>query len=197
MFSLSGQSECSSPPQLERQDSEMEVEDKVDASLTLVGSDTWTDGSDGGTCETRRDQIFVFDQSKDDSVTPVVIPADPVREESEVDEGEADIKSHSDGLRLDTSDTTTVIMGVEERSQTTGETPSNTAVCSSTEVKEEEEKEEAKDDNQSALTMLPGDGSPPASPERPGKVIMTHVTINSLTVTFKEATVAEGFFKGY
>lgn len=174
----------------------MEVEDKVDASLTLVGSDTWTDGSDGGTCETRRDQIFVFDQSKDDSVTPVVIPADPVREESEVDEGEADIKSHSDGLRLDTSDTTTVIMGVEERSQTPGETPSNTAVCSSTEVKEEEEKE-AKDDNQSALTMLPGDGSPPASPERPGKVIMTHVTINSLTVTFKEATVAEGFFKGY
>ncbi|XP_008328479.1 chromobox homolog 7a isoform X2 [Cynoglossus semilaevis] len=194
--SVYGQSECSSPPQLERQDSEMEVEDKVDASLTLVGSDTWTDGSDGGTCETRRDQIFVFDQSKDDSVTPVVIPADPVREESEVDEGEADIKSHSDGLRLDTSDTTTVIMGVEERSQTTGETPSNTAVCSSTEVKEEEEKE-AKDDNQSALTMLPGDGSPPASPERPGKVIMTHVTINSLTVTFKEATVAEGFFKGY
>lgn len=31
----------------------------------------------------------------------------------------------------------------------------------------------------------------------PGKVITTNVTINSLTVTFKEATMAEGFFNGY
>ncbi|XP_049600098.1 chromobox protein homolog 8 [Syngnathus scovelli] len=33
--------------------------------------------------------------------------------------------------------------------------------------------------------------------KHPGKVIMTEVTINSLTVTFKEATVAEGFFKDW
>lgn len=31
----------------------------------------------------------------------------------------------------------------------------------------------------------------------PGKVIVTDVTINSLTVTFKEAVSAEGFFSGY
>ncbi|KAG9279176.1 M-phase phosphoprotein 8-like [Astyanax mexicanus] len=31
----------------------------------------------------------------------------------------------------------------------------------------------------------------------PGKVIVTDVTINSLTVTFKEAMTAEGFFSGY
>uniref|UniRef100_A0A8C6T113 Chromobox homolog 7a n=1 Tax=Neogobius melanostomus TaxID=47308 RepID=A0A8C6T113_9GOBI len=31
----------------------------------------------------------------------------------------------------------------------------------------------------------------------PGKVMVTEVTINSLTVTFKEATTFEGFFKGY
>lgn len=31
----------------------------------------------------------------------------------------------------------------------------------------------------------------------PGKVIVTNVTINSLTVTFKEATAAEGFFSSY
>uniref|UniRef100_A0A3Q3LK35 Chromobox homolog 7a n=1 Tax=Mastacembelus armatus TaxID=205130 RepID=A0A3Q3LK35_9TELE len=35
------------------------------------------------------------------------------------------------------------------------------------------------------------------SEQHPGKVIVTDVTINSLTVTFKEAMVAEGFFKGY
>lgn len=32
------------------------------------------------------------------------------------------------------------------------------------------------------------------SKQRPGKVIVTDVTINSLTVTFKEAMTAEGFF---
>lgn len=41
-------------------------------------------------------------------------------------------------------------------------------------------------DNQTTLTT-----------KHPGKVIMTDVTINSLTVTFLEATVAEGFFKGH
>ncbi|XP_019744297.1 chromobox homolog 7a [Hippocampus comes] len=34
-----------------------------------------------------------------------------------------------------------------------------------------------------------------AQSQHPGKVIMTEVTINSLTVTFKEAAEAEGFFK--
>ncbi|XP_053493757.1 chromobox homolog 7a isoform X2 [Ictalurus furcatus] len=33
--------------------------------------------------------------------------------------------------------------------------------------------------------------------QHPGKVIVTNVTINSLTVTFKEATAAEGFFSSY
>ncbi|KAK0152004.1 Chromobox 7 [Merluccius polli] len=43
---------------------------------------------------------------------------------------------------------------------------------------------------------LVGDAGPTAgTPEE--KVIVTEVTINSVTVTFKEATVAEGFFKGH
>uniref|UniRef100_A0A8C5E9T3 Chromobox protein homolog 8-like n=1 Tax=Gouania willdenowi TaxID=441366 RepID=A0A8C5E9T3_GOUWI len=46
---------------------------------------------------------------------------------------------------------------------------------------------EARGDNQSVTTT---------TKDGPGKVIMTDVTINSLTVTFKEASVAEGFFKG-
>lgn len=35
------------------------------------------------------------------------------------------------------------------------------------------------------------------SAQHPGKVIVTKVTINSLTVTFKEAMTAEGFFSSY
>ncbi|KAI5087531.1 chromobox-like 7a [Silurus meridionalis] len=35
------------------------------------------------------------------------------------------------------------------------------------------------------------------SERHPGKVIVTNVTINSLTVTFKEAMTAEGFFSSY
>uniref|UniRef100_A0A8C2WYE8 Chromobox homolog 7a n=1 Tax=Cyclopterus lumpus TaxID=8103 RepID=A0A8C2WYE8_CYCLU len=40
-------------------------------------------------------------------------------------------------------------------------------------------------------------GGAPAAVEHPEKVISTEVTINCLTVTFKEASVAEGFFKDY
>ncbi|XP_034045504.1 chromobox homolog 7a isoform X1 [Thalassophryne amazonica] len=66
------------------------------------------------------------------------------------------------------------------------------AVCSPEDTRSEE------GDNQSVATMLAHAGSQtaPAEAEAPGKVIVTEVTINSLTVTFKEATVAEGFFKG-
>lgn len=40
-------------------------------------------------------------------------------------------------------------------------------------------------------------GSESRHAKHPGRVIMTHVTINSLTVTFLEAAVAEGFFKAH
>lgn len=38
---------------------------------------------------------------------------------------------------------------------------------------------------------------PSTTTTHPGKVLVTQVTINSVTVTFKEATSAEGFFSGY
>lgn len=41
-----------------------------------------------------------------------------------------------------------------------------------------------------------GSGSSNSTSRKSGKVIVTDVTINSLTVTFKEALTAEGFFKG-
>ncbi|XP_016350429.1 chromobox protein homolog 8-like isoform X2 [Sinocyclocheilus anshuiensis] len=39
--------------------------------------------------------------------------------------------------------------------------------------------------------------TPTTTAVHPGKVIVTQVTINTLTVTFKEAMSAEGFFSGY
>uniref|UniRef100_A0A9J8C3L2 Chromobox homolog 7a n=1 Tax=Cyprinus carpio carpio TaxID=630221 RepID=A0A9J8C3L2_CYPCA len=49
------------------------------------------------------------------------------------------------------------------------------------------------------LLQVPVDQSqtPSTTTVHPGKVIVTQVTINSLTVTFKEAMSAEGFFSGY
>ncbi|XP_059408520.1 chromobox protein homolog 8-like isoform X2 [Carassius carassius] len=49
------------------------------------------------------------------------------------------------------------------------------------------------------LLQVPTDQSqtPSTTTVHPGKVIVTQVTINSLTVTFKEAMSAEGFFSGY
>ncbi|KAG8006388.1 Chromobox protein-like protein 7, partial [Nibea albiflora] len=161
--SLYGPSECSSPPLLERQDLEMEVEEKVDAELTAVGTETWTDS---GTVETRQNQTFVCDQSK---------------------AGPGDAVTTSDRLESSVcqsiNNTTSVIVSVQGSSKTAGDTA---AVSSAAEAR----KEEVRGDNQSVTTAT-------QAAEHPKKVIVTNVTINSLTVTFKEATVAEGFFKGY
>uniref|UniRef100_A0A669BB59 Chromobox homolog 7b n=1 Tax=Oreochromis niloticus TaxID=8128 RepID=A0A669BB59_ORENI len=53
-------------------------------------------------------------------------------------------------------------------------------------------KEEARGNDQ---IVAPETASPTA--DQPETVILTKVTINSVTVTFKEARVAEGFFRGY
>ncbi|KAG7506140.1 hypothetical protein JOB18_047510 [Solea senegalensis] len=191
--SLYGQSECSSPPMLERHDLEIEVEEKVDGSLTLVrSSETWTDLSKGGTCEKRQSQTFVCDQLKNGTSVTVARPGDAVTvcDRSEWDTGEDALKSGSKYPRLERNNTTTVIVSIQGSSETVG---TATATCSTAEVRSEE----VGGDNQSVTETTPGSQSTPATPERPGKVIVTDVTINSLTVTFKEAMVAEGFFKGY
>ncbi|XP_074511533.1 chromobox homolog 7a isoform X2 [Sebastes fasciatus] len=152
--SLYGQSECSSPPLLERQDIEMEVEEKVDTDLT----------------------------------TAVLEDAVSVGDGSDWDRVEEDLESGSECPTLERSvcqsnNTTSVIVSV----QAAGD-------CATTEATKEEE---VSDDNQSVTTTTPGSQTALAAAEHPGKVISTDVTINSLTVTFKEATVAEGFFKGF
>lgn len=152
--SLYGQSECSSPPLLERQDIEMEVEEKVDTDLTKA---------------VLEDAVSVGDGSDWYRV-------------------EEDLESGSECPTLERSvcqsnNTTSVIVSV----QAAGD-------CATTEATKEEE---VSDDNQSVTTTTPGSRTALAAAVHPGKVISTDVTINSLTVTFKEATVAEGFFKGF
>lgn len=44
------------------------------------------------------------------------------------------------------------------------------------------------------ISPLPEDWSPAMGPE---EVIVTDITINSLTVTFREALVARGFFRSW
>ncbi|KAF1379212.1 hypothetical protein PFLUV_G00173730 [Perca fluviatilis] len=191
--SLYGQSECGSPPLLERQDLEMDVEEKVDADLTAVGTETWIDRPGGGTSETRQNQTFACDQSKDSVSVPEAIPEDvvSVSDRSEWDLGEESVESEGLEIRLESSvcqssSTTSVIVSVQGSSKTACE-------CSPTEAR----KEEGSDDSSSFTTTAPGAQTAPVAAELPGNVISTDVTINSLTVTIKEAVVAEGFFKGY
>ncbi|XP_010745512.2 chromobox homolog 7a [Larimichthys crocea] len=199
--SLYGPSECSSPPLLERQDLEIEVEEKVDAELTVVGTETWTDS---GTVETRQNQTFVCDQSKagpGDAVTASdrsdwYRSGEEEEEEEEEEQEEKAVESVSECPTLESSvcqsinNTTSVIVSVQGSSKTAGDTAVATEVCSAVCSAAEVWKEEVRGDNQSVTTAT-------QAAEHPEKVIVTNVTINSLTVTFKEATVAEGFFKGY
>ncbi|XP_040046216.2 chromobox homolog 7a isoform X2 [Gasterosteus aculeatus] len=196
-------SECSSPPLLERQDLEMELEEKADADLTVVGAQTWADRPGGGTSETIQNQMFASDQSEGSVSAPEAIPEDEVsagdgsdwdREEEEEEEEEEErggVESGSEGHMIgsgvsQTDNMTSVMVSVEKSSETSGD-------CGAT----EETKEEARGDNQRVTVTTPGDQSSPAAAQHPKNVISTDVTVNCLTVTFKEASVAEGFFKGY
>ncbi|XP_075941011.1 chromobox homolog 7a isoform X4 [Anarhichas minor] len=186
--SLYGQSVCSSPPLLERQDLEVEVEEKVDADLTAVGAQTWTDGPGGGTSETSERQTFECDQSEDSALAPEAALEDEasVCDRSDWDRGEEGVESGPECPGLESNNATSVMVSALGSYETAGD-------CTTT----EEMEEEVSGDNRSVTTTTPGSPSDPAEVEHPKKVISTDVTINCLTVTFKEAPVAEGFFKGY
>ncbi|XP_014059298.1 uncharacterized protein isoform X1 [Salmo salar] len=66
-------------------------------------------------------------------------------------------------------------------------------VCTDVEVAEEVVENDTKQQGEEVVTQCPDSSGAEVNP---GKVIVTNVTINSLTVTFKEALAAEGFFKG-
>ncbi|XP_067332896.1 chromobox homolog 7a isoform X2 [Channa argus] len=184
--SLYGQSECSSPPLLERQDLEME-EEKADNDLTAAGTETWTDRPGSGTPAMTQNETFACDQTKNSATASVVGPGDAVtegiRSDLDLDGGEEGMESGPECPRLERNNKTSVIVRVQRRREAAGDATAN-AISSSDKTKEEE----ASGDIPSVTT---------AKAEHPEKVIVTNVTINSQTVTFKEAKVAEGFFKGY
>lgn len=76
------------------------------------------------------------------------------------------------------SNTTSVIMRVQGSSTVCAEPPTERA-----------------DGRGVAVTTTSIPPVVPAEAERPGTVIVTNVTVNSLTVTFTEAREAAGFFK--
>ncbi|XP_060945838.1 chromobox homolog 7a isoform X1 [Limanda limanda] len=177
--SLYGVSECSSPPLLQRQDL-MDVEEKVYTDLTMADSDAWTDGPDA--CETKEDQTSTCSQSKDSVSGMVARPEDAVTVGDRSDwEDEVEVESGSECLILEGKDTVSVIVSVQETGMMACAAPPDAAYSTP-----EARTEEVGGDKQSVTTT---------TTERSGSVIVTNVTINALTVTFKEATVAEGFFK--
>lgn len=164
----------------------MEVEEKVDADLDRA-METWTDKTGGGTSVTRQNQTFACDQSKDTASVPEAEAGDAIA----VGDGSDWYRSGEEGAESVTECPTlercvcqtSVIVCV----QGSGEMAVDATVCSAAPAG----KEEAEGDNRLVSQAAP------AAAEHARKVIVTNVTINSLTVTFKEATVAEGFFKGY
>lgn len=162
---------------LERQDLDLEVEVekvKVDTSHTAVGTEGWTEASGRGTSATRWEETVALGQSKDISSASQAKTANgfaaPCRSRC-ARSGEEDTESESQ-------------CPVLERS-----------VCPSSDTAPACGPDTA-GDNQRLGAATPGDQVSLAA-KHPGRVIMTNVTINSLTVTFLEATVADGFFKGH
>ncbi|KAM6904727.1 chromobox homolog 7a [Xenentodon cancila] len=191
-----GQSDCSSPPLLERQDLDIEVEEKVEACLTAAaGAEIWTERPDGGTCETGQRQTSPCNQPKDSALASEPRPGHVVSVDdwAKWNGGEKGVESGAELPRAERSfcernNTVSVIARLESCGMKVG---SANTVSSTT------EKTEVRGDDLSVTMTTQVSPTDPAAADHPAKVIVTHVTINSLTVTFKEAMEAEGFFKGY
>lgn len=177
---FSGLSECSSPALLEQHDLELEVGEKVGGDLMPVSSHTWIDIM--GECDPTPKPMLVRSQSKDSTSASEARLGDvvSVSDRSDSDRGEEGWESGPER-----SNATSVIVSILGSRGMAGDAAT---VCSLAEVR----KEEARGDD---LIVGPETASPTA--DQPETVILTKVTINSVTVTFKEARVAEGFFKGY
>ncbi|XP_023813516.1 chromobox protein homolog 8 [Oryzias latipes] len=174
-----GQSECSSPLLMEPPDLDMEVEEEAKAPPAAESTETWTERPE----DANQRQTSVCSQLTDVQKSLSAFEAPPeVSEGSDWDfcEKEPECPEEKSGCCCERSNATSVIMRV----QGSGVTPGDAADG-------EQDKKEAKDDNQS-VAMTTTD-----SPVPTGKVIVTQVTVNSLTVTFTEATEADGFFKGF
>ncbi|PWA33168.1 hypothetical protein CCH79_00013699 [Gambusia affinis] len=179
--SLYGQSECSSPPFLEEQDMDMEVEEKA------ASPDMWTDEVDGGIFETSQRHTNSHDKLEDNTLVSEAKPEVVVFPSSRSDWVEEE--AFSESPTMEKKNATSVIVRVQGCGKTTGDAVS---VCSDSEPK----KDEARSDNQSVIVTASDRPKAPYEAPRPGKVIVTNVTVNCLTVTFTEASCSEGFFNG-
>ncbi|XP_054891756.1 chromobox homolog 7a [Poeciliopsis prolifica] len=178
--SLYGQSECSSPPFLEEQDMDIEVEEKA------ASPDMWTDEADVEIFETSQRDTNSHDKSEDNTSAPEAKPEVVVSPSGRSDWVEEEgAEAFSESPTVEKKHATSVIVRVPGCGKTTGD-----SVPSDSEPKADE----ARSDNRSVI-VTPS-GRPKASLEAPGKVIVTNVTVNCLTVTFKEASCSEGFFNG-
>ncbi|KAK7939408.1 hypothetical protein WMY93_002734 [Mugilogobius chulae] len=175
--SIYGQSDCSSPPTLQRHDLEMDQVDNTHDTLT------WNKAETNDTTEAKNPPTLACEQCKDSSCVPEVVTEEAVTVRSATEEVVA-VEQVSECPRFENNyserrNTNSVIvstfgrqMGNKDASQMEDDMGS---------------------DNQHATTPRERSISPTTPNSR--KVIVTEVTINSLTVTFKEATMAEGFFK--
>lgn len=169
---------------LERQD--LEMEEKVEADQTPVGPEKWSDDPGRGATDKGQNQTFGCDQSKPGASVPEAGPGDGSRWDRPVHEG---VESVLECPTLESGNNTiSVIVCIPGSGETAGDAAAAAAP--------EAGREEVRGDNQSVSTATQGSPTSPAAAEHPGKVIVTNVTLNSVTVTFKEAAVAEGFFKG-
>lgn len=177
--SVYDQSECSSPPTLHQHDLEMESAHEI---LTWTAAE-----AQNNTSLMKNPQTFACDQSKDDSCEPEVVPGDAETVCSEQEQEEEAVEQVSVCPRFENS--------TAERSNATSVIVSSygrqTGHTGAAQVKEAE----VMGDNQCVTALT--ENCTKSATANPGKVMVTEVTINSLTVTFKEATMAEGFFNGY
>ncbi|XP_072299858.1 chromobox homolog 7a [Eucyclogobius newberryi] len=180
--SIYGLSECSSPPTLQRHDLEM---DQVDIAHETLTWDTAETIAQNHTTETKNPPTLACEQSNDTSCTPEVVTEDAAIVHSAVVEEAAAVEQVSEWPRFQNNNSEkrnadSVIVSTHGR---------QTADTGAAQMKDRE----ATSDNRHVTTTTQHSIGP--TTPHPRKVIVTEVTINSLTVTFKEATMAEGFFK--
>uniref|UniRef100_A0A4W5PX23 Chromobox homolog 7a n=1 Tax=Hucho hucho TaxID=62062 RepID=A0A4W5PX23_9TELE len=176
------------------------------------------DRSEGGTSETGQEQMDRTDQSEScvsaegpkylninnrlvDSATELELGTDTLIDKVER-LGAANVIERVEGLGTDYFIDRVEEMGTHiliDRDSTSvvdvgDETVADgSVVCTDVEVAEEVVENDTKQQGEEVVTQCPDSSGADVNP---GKVIVTDVTINSLTVTFKEALAAEGFFKG-
>lgn len=169
----------------------------VEAAKNIVNDDSGSAGSTGSV-ESGTDSVvdrvasstYEVQIGKDffmDRVENSFSEVELENEEEKKDEPEAKLTSEEFGRKDSKEDSS--LLGVSE------EETDSVAVYSTKGTAEEEGSDNQKASDVVAMpTQGPDSGD--AAAESPGKVIVTDVTINSLTVTFKEAMAAEGFFSG-